>query len=217
MNVNRQEFITATALAAGAIPMVGMAARGRRNMCGYGAPSMEKIKVGIIGLGQRGGGAVNRLSKIKDVEIVALCDLREGKVANAQKTLANAGRPAAKAFSGTETAWKKLVALDLDLVYVVTPWRYHTPMCVYAMKSGKHACTEVPAAVSVEEAWELVETSEKTGKHCMMLENCCYDFFEMQTLNMVRQGVFGELTHAEGAYIHTLCGLIANENVVEHA
>ena len=84
-------------------------------------------------------------------------------------------------------------------------------MCVYAMKSGKHACTEVPAAMTVEEAWELVETSEKTGKHCMMLENCCYDFFEMQTLNMVREGVFGELTHAEGAYIHTLCGLIANE------
>ena len=212
MNVNRKEFITATALAAGAVPMVGMAAGGRRNMCGYRAPMIDKVKVGIIGLGQRGGGAVNRLSKIKDVEIVALCDLREGKVANAQKTLANAGRKPAKEFSGTESAWKKLVALDLDLVYVVTPWRYHTPMCVYAMKSGKHACTEVPASVTVEEAWELVETSEKTGKHCMMLENCCYDFFELQTLNMVREGVFGELTHGEGAYIHALCGLLANEN-----
>ena len=211
MNVNRKEFITATALAAGAIPMVGMAAGGRRNMCGYSAKPIDKIKVGIIGLGMRGGGAVNRLSKIKDVEIVALCDLREGKVANAQKTLAKAGREPAKEFSGTEDAWKKLVALDLDLVYVVTPWRWHAPMCIYAMKHGKHTCTEVPAAVTIEEAWELVETSEKTGKHCMMLENCCYDFFEMQTLNMVRQGVFGELTHAEGAYIHALCGLIANE------
>jgi len=79
------------------------------------------------------------------------------------------------------------------------------------MKHGKHTCTEVPAAVSVEEAWELVETSEKTGKHCMMIENCCYDFFELQTLNMVRQGVFGELTHAEGAYIHSLCELFTNE------
>lgn len=215
MNVNRKEFITATAVAAGATSLVGCnttkSGSSQKNMCGYSAPKIGKIRVGIIGLGQRGSGAVNRLSKIKDVEIVALCDLREEMVMRSQKTLAKAGRPAAKSFSGSTEVWKDLVALDLDLVYVVTPWRYHTPMCVYAMKSGKHACTEVPAAVTVEEAWELVETSEKTGKHCMMLENCCYDFFEMQTLNMVRQGVFGELTHAEGAYIHTLCGLIANE------
>lgn len=212
MNVNRKDFLAATALAAGAIPMAGMAARGQRNMCGYGAPPIKQVRVGIIGLGMRGSGAVGRLSKIKDVEIVALCDLREGKVKNAQKTLENAGRQPAKEFYGTETAWKKLVGLDLDLVYIVTPWALHAPMCVYAMKNGKHTATEVPAALTVEECWELVETSEKTGKHCMMLENCCYDFFELQTLNMVREGVFGELTHAEGAYIHALNDLIANEN-----
>ena len=212
MELNRKEFITATALAAGAIPMVGMAARRRRNMCGYSAKPIDKIKVGIIGLGNRGSGAVGRLSKIKDVEIVALCDLRKDMVDKSQQTLANAGRQPAKAFSGTETAWKKLVGLDLDLVYIATPWRLHTPMCVYAMKNGKHAATEVPAAVTIEECWELVETSEKTGKHCMMLENCCYDFFELQTLNMVREGVFGELTHAEGAYIHALCKQISSED-----
>jgi predicted dehydrogenase len=196
--------------------MVGNAGLGwfggnRQNMCGYAATPIERVRVGIIGLGQRGKGAVNRLSKIQDVEIVALCDLRTEMVEKSQKILTDAGRPTAKAFSGTEEIWKELVALDLDLIYIVTPWRYHTPMCVHAMKNGKHAVTEVPAATSLEECWELVDTAEKTGKHCMMLENCCYDFFEMQTLNMVRLGVFGELTHAEGAYIHDLAGLISNE------
>ncbi|MEA2069330.1 MAG: Gfo/Idh/MocA family oxidoreductase [Verrucomicrobiota bacterium] len=216
MNVNRKEFLWATTLATGGLPIAGSAKRGslgnkRQNMCGFGAAPIDKIRVGIIGLGMRGKGAVVRLSKIKDVEIVALCDLRTEMVEKSQKLLTDAGRPAAQDFSGSEEAWKALVALDLDLIYIATPWRWHAPMAIHAMKKGKHAATEVPAGVTLDECWELVETSEKTGKHCMMLENCCYDFFEMQTLNMVRQGVFGELTHAEGAYIHALSGLIANE------
>ncbi len=214
MSLNRKEFLWASALAAGAVPMTGSAGlfrSNRQNMCGFAAPPIDKVRVGIIGLGMRGAGAVQRLSKIRDVEIVALCDLLEEKVVRGQKLLVNAGRNPAKVFSGTEEAWKGLVALDLDLVYIVTPWRLHVPMAVHAMKNGKHTAVEVPASVTIEESWELVETSEKTGKHCMMLENCCYDFFELQTFNMVRQGVFGELTHAEGAYIHNLCTLITNE------
>ncbi|VGO15751.1 Glycosyl hydrolase family 109 protein 1 [Pontiella desulfatans] len=199
MNMNRKNFIAASALAA-AFPRMGSAV----------AP-MGRIRVGIIGLGMRGKGAVKRLSKIRDVEIVALCDLREEMVVRSQNMLTDAGLPSAKCFSGTEEVWKDLVALDLDLVYIATPWRWHTPMCIHAMQNGKHAATEVPAAVTVEECWQLVDTAEQTGRHCMMLENCCYDFFELQTLNMVRQGVFGELTHVEGAYIHALCGLIAKE------
>jgi predicted dehydrogenase len=200
MNISRKEFLYASLATATAIPLFGNTR----------AP-LEKIRVGIIGLGMRGKNAVSRLSKIRDVEIVALCDLREEMVEFAQVTLREDQRPDAKAFSGTEDAWKKLVALDLDLVYIATPWRWHTPMAVHTMQNGKHAATEVPAATTLEECWELVDTSEKTGKQCMMLENCCYDFFELQTLNMVRQGAFGELTHAEGAYIHTLCELIAHE------
>ena len=214
MSLNRKEFIWASALAAGAVPMIGNAGlfgRSRQNMCGFAAPPINKIRVGIIGLGMRGTGAVQRLSKIRDVEIAALCDLRPERVEHGQKLLADAGRRPAKSFSGTEEVWKDLVAMDLDLVYIVTPWRWHTPMAVHAMKNGKHTAVEVPASLAVEESWELVETSEKTGMHCSMLENCCYDFFELQTLNMVRQGVFGELTHAEGAYIHNLCELITNE------
>jgi hypothetical protein len=93
---------------------------------------------------------------------------------------------------------------DVDLVYTPTPWHLHTPVAVYAMKNGKHAATEVNVGETIDQCWEVVETSEKTKKHCMMLENCCYDFFELLTLNMVRQGLFGELVHAEGAYIHDL-------------
>ncbi|VGO21907.1 Gfo/Idh/MocA family protein [Pontiella sulfatireligans] len=200
MNATRTDFLRAAAFSAAAFPMLG------------NAKPVGKIRVGIVGLGMRGKGAVKRLSKIQDVEIVALCDLREEMVSRAAKILADAGRSAAQTFFGTEEVWKDLVALDLDLVYIAAPWRWHTPMCVHAMKNGKHAATEVPSATSVDECWELVDTAEKTGKHCMQLENCCYDFFELQTLNMVRQGVFGELTHAEGAYIHTLCGLIAKED-----
>ena len=102
-------------------------------------------------------------------------------------------------------AWKDLCnSNDIDLVYICTPWALHTPMAVYAMEHGKHAATEVPAATTIQEAWQLVETSEKTRKHCMMLENCCYDFFELLTLNMARQGFFGDIVHTEAAYIHDL-------------
>jgi predicted dehydrogenase len=212
--MKRNDFLYSSILASGAIPMAGRAGwfgGGHQNMCGYGAAPLDKIRVGIIGVGSRGKRAVKRLANIRDVEIIALCDLGEAKVNLCQQTLEKAGRPPARGYFGSEEIWKELVALDLDLVYIATPWRWHTPMAVYAMKNGKHAATEVPAATSIEECWELVEISEKTGKHCMMLENTCYDFFELQTLNMVRQGVFGELTHAEGAYIHALCHLITNE------
>jgi len=108
-------------------------------------------------------------------------------------------------FSKGEEDWMNLCdQKDIDLVYSCTPWLLHTPVSVYAMKHGKHAATEVPAATSLEECWELVNTAEETRKHCMMLENCCYDFFELNTLNMARQGVFGEIMHGEGAYLHDL-------------
>ncbi len=173
-------------------------------MAEFTAPAIETVRVGIIGLGMRGPGAVKRLSRIADVEITALCDLHEDRVTKAQRILKEHGRPAAKSFYGTETAWQKLCDLDLDLVYIATPWRWHTPMAMRAMKHGKHAATEVPAAITLDECWNLVETSEREKRHCMMLENTCYDFFELATLNMVRQGVLGEIVHAEGAYIHDL-------------
>jgi hypothetical protein len=178
------------------------------NMSGYAAPALPVVRIGIIGLGDRGSDAVTRLSKIEGVEIKALCDKREVAVKESQKYLQRIGRPAAQEFFGNENAWKKLVELpDLDLIYTCTPWILHTPISVYAMENGKHLACEVPIARTIDEAWQLVETSERTKKHCMMLENCCYDFFELLTLNMARQGMFGDIVHGEGAYIHNLMGL----------
>ena len=174
------------------------------NMCGYAAPPMDKVRMGIIGLGMRGPGAVERMSVIEGVEINGMCDKFPDRVDAAQKILQKAGMPDAKSYSGNE-GWKALCeSNDIDLIYICTPWQLHTPMAVYAMKHGKHVATEVPAAVTIDECWQLVETSETTRKHCMMLENCCYDFFELLTLNMARQGFFGEIVHGEGAYIHDL-------------
>jgi hypothetical protein len=179
----------------------------RFNMSGYAAPALPTVRIGIIGLGDRGSGAVQRLSYIEGVEIRALCDKREVAVKGSQSYLQRIGRPEAKEFFGTEDIWKTLVEMpDLDLIYTCTPWVLHTPICVYAMENGKHAASEVPIARTIDEAWQLVETSERTKKHCMMLENCCYDFFELLTLNMARQGFFGDIIHGEGAYIHNLMG-----------
>ena len=177
------------------------------NMSGYAAPAIPIVRVGFIGLGDRGSGAVERLSYIEGVEIKALGDLRTAAVEGSQKYLARIGRPAAQEFYGDENIWKKLVELpDLDLIYICTPWVWHTQMAVYAMENGKHVVCEVPISRTIDEAWQLVETSERTKKHCMMLENCCYDFFELLTLNMARQGMFGDIVHGEGAYIHNLIG-----------
>jgi len=178
------------------------------NMCGYAAPKLDKVRVGFIGIGQRGTGAVSRFAQIEGVEIVALCDKLEERVERSQELLESRGLSKAKSFSGSEDAWKKMCEdPEIDLVYICTPWSLHTPMALYGMENGKHVAVEVPAAKTVEEAWQLVETSERTRKHCMMLENCCYDFFELLTLNMARQGYFGEIIHCEGAYIHDLLEL----------
>ncbi|MGV3541225.1 MAG: Gfo/Idh/MocA family protein [Rufibacter sp.] len=177
------------------------------NMSGYAAPKLDTVRIGFIGLGMRGPGAVKRMNYMEGVDIKALCDLRPESVAKAEKLLKGSShRPTL--YSGSENAWQELCRRDdIDLVYIATPWQLHTPMALYAMNQGKHVAVEVPAATTLEECWQLVETSERTKKHCMMLENCCYDFFELLTLNMARQGFFGEIVHGEGAYIHDLLDL----------
>jgi predicted dehydrogenase len=175
------------------------------NMSGYGAPKLETVRVGFIGLGQRGPEHVKNLAKIEGVQINGLCDVRPENVEEIRKTLPG-HKPTL--YSGDKDAWKKLCDnKNIDIVYIATPWNMHVPMALYAMEKGKHVFIEVPAAVTVDECWKLVEASERTRKHCMMLENCCYDFFELLTLNMARQGFFGEIVHGEGAYLHNLLGL----------
>jgi len=221
MKSNRRKFLRTLSLGTGAlsigIPSLAKVKRSEEdinaladhgkqifNMCDHAAPKMDVVRVGVVGLGMRGSDAVERLSFIEGVEITALCDKYPDRVTKAQKTLEKMGRPKAKEYSGEEGYKALCESKEVDLVYTPTPWRLHTPVAVYAMRNGKHAATEVNVGETVDQCWEVVETSEKTKKHCMMLENCCYDFFELLTLNMVRQGLFGELVHAEGAYIHDL-------------
>ena len=175
------------------------------NMCGYAAPKLDKVRVGFVGIGDRGSGAVKRMTFIEGVEIVALCDVRQAAVDGGQKILQDAGLPKAKEYTGSETSFKNLCADGIcDLIYTATPWEWHVPVGIAAMEGGAHAALEVSAAKNMDECWQMVETSERTKKHCVILENCCYDFFELLTLNMVRQGAFGDLIHGEGAYIHNL-------------
>ncbi|WP_342087737.1 Gfo/Idh/MocA family protein [Dyadobacter sp. OTU695] len=174
------------------------------NMCGYAAPKMDVVRIGYIGMGNRGGGAIKRIVHLASVQVKGVADILPEKANSAKKFLTEAGHTP-DAYSGSPDAWKKLCERDdIDLIYICTPWNLHAPMALYAMEHGKHVATEIPAATTVEDCWKMVETSERTKKHCMMLENCCYDFFELLTLNMARQGFFGEIVHVEGAYIHDI-------------
>lgn len=184
----------------------------RFNMCGYAAPKLATVRIGFIGLGMRGPTHVYGMSHVEGVEVKGLCDIRPEKVADAQKQLSGSSHKP-DSYSGDANAWKRMCdRKDIDLIVIATPWDLHVPMAVYAMKAGKHVAIEVPAAVTMDECWQLVHTSESTKKHCMMMENCCYDFFELITLNMARQGYFGEVIHGEGAYLHNLLGLNFDKN-----
>ena len=179
-------------------------AKGQEDMLLFAADPIDTVRTGFIGLGMRGPDAVRRFTYIDGAKVVALCDLEADRVAKSQEILAGRGKPAAAEYSG-EDGWKQLCERDdIDLVYICTNWQTHVEMAVYAMECGKHVAVEVPAAMSVAECWRLVDASERTRKHCMMLENCVYDFFELTCLNMAQQGLFGEVLHAEGAYIHNL-------------
>ena len=177
----------------------------QQSMLGFAAEPIEHVRVGLVGLGDRGSGAVRRFPFIEDATIVALCDLLPERVERAQGILEELGAPRALYEYSGEEGYKELCEReDIDLVYLAVPWQLHTPIAVYAMEHGKHVAIEVPAATSIKECWDLVNTSERTRKHCMMLENCCYDFFELTCLNMIQQGVFGEVVHVEGSYCHNL-------------
>ena len=178
---------------------------GQRDVIGLRVPPMEVVRVGFIGLGMRGPGAVERFSQIEGTDVKGLCDVEADRVEACQKLLEKHGRPRATAYSGSTEAYKKMCDRDdIDLVYIATDWVHHVPLALYAMEHGKNVAIEVPAATNLEEIWQLINASERTRKHCMMLENCVYDFFEMTALKMAQEGMFGEVIHAEGAYQHNL-------------
>jgi hypothetical protein len=211
MSLTRRNFLGGAAMTGVAAMAGGCATRCGLSGCtsgapmqGWAAPAIPHIRLGIVGMGSRGCGCVGRVCNLPGITVTAICDNVPDKVANAQKMLLGKNRPAAKEYIGEE-AWKALCDdPNVDVVYNTTPWALHVPVQLAAMKGGKHVFTEVPSAFTVDDCWELVETSEKTKRHCMQLENCCYGEVEMLTFNLAKLGMLGEIVHAEGAYIHDL-------------
>ena len=169
------------------------------------APPIERVRIGFVGVGGMGTVHVNNLVRIEGAEIRAVCDIVEDKVARAQSIVEQAGFARPAGYSRGPRDFERMChGEDLDLVYTATPWEWHVPVCVAAMTSGKHAATEIPVAYTLEDCWRLVETSERTRRYCIMMENCCYDRREMLILNLVRRGMLGEVLHAECGYLHDL-------------
>ncbi len=193
----RREFLKL----AGAAGMAG-------SLSGAGKP----VRIGLVGVGNRGTGLLKIFSDIPGVEIPAICDINEEHLQNAQALVEKAWHRRPEGYSSGPEDYRRLVAReDLDAVVTATPWELHTPIAVAAMKAGKYAATEVPAAITVEQCWELVNTSEQTGMPCMMLENDCFGRGALMALNLVEQGVLGEVIHCEGGYDHDLrAGLLRN-------
>ncbi len=171
----------------------------------FRVPPIDPVRIGFVGVGGMGSAHVRNFMKIEGVEIKAVCDIVEEKVARIQKWCVEAGRPSPESYSRGDRDFERLCDRDdIDLVFTATPWEWHVPVCLAAMNAGKHAATEVPAAYTIDDCWALVETAEKTRRHCIMMENCCYDRPEMLSLNLVKKGLLGEIFHAEAGYLHDL-------------
>ena len=216
-SIDRRNFIKKSSLSAASLYAVGQfkleeasseRSIGAQYMGDFAAPKVENVRIGIIGVGARGSGHIRQLASIKGTEIVAICDIYEDLVKRSTRACKSVDRNRhgqIKQYYGDENQWLKMLKTEkLDSVFIVTNWNNHAPMAIETMKHGAHAFVEVPLAVTLSEMWQLVDTSEHTKKHCMMMENVNYGREELIYLNMCRQGLLGELLHAEAAYIHEL-------------
>jgi len=223
--LSRRDMLKTAALAGAGLGLTGLgwgkedaaagpeeitgARSGSGSMIGEKFQGYESVRVGIIGVGGRGSSLLRDLLAVDHVQVNAVCDIVPEKVQRAQKAVVEAGQKEPRGYSRGDHDFENLCKRDdLDIVYIATPWDWHVPMALSGMKNGKHVAMEVPAATTLKDCWALVDTSEQTRRHCIMLENCCYGYNEMTVLNMVRGGVFGELTHGEAAYIHNLRSLL---------
>ena len=178
---------------------------GQKPVSDFTAPPIPEVRIGFVGVGGQGGAHVRNMLRVPGARVTALCDVNATRAAQVQKWVVEAGQKEPALFTRGPRDFERLCqSAEVDLVFNATPWEWHVPVCVAAMKQGKHAATEVPAAMTIEDCWELVETAEKQRKHCVMMENCNYGRAEMMVFNMVRQGLFGEILHAEGGYLHDL-------------
>ena len=203
--MSRRDFVGgAAALGVGAAmgPIGG--ARGQPDGF-FRAPPIETVRIGFVGIGGQGSTHVENLLAIEGVRLAAVCDIRPERTVWAQGQAVAAGQPKPTAYTNGPRDFERLCAEeDLDLVFTATPWEWHVPVLLAAMANGKHGATEVPAAYRIEDCWAMVETAEKYRKHCVMMENCCYDRLEMLALNLARKGLLGLLQHGECGYNHDL-------------
>ncbi len=214
--LSRRDLLRAAAVAGLALGTPDLAAAdpappaaAPRSMIGVPFERHDTVRLGIIGTGGRGTSLLEEFLAVEGCRVTALCDVVPEKVAHAAGMVVKAGQPEPARYTAGERDFEGLCRReDVDFVVIATPWDWHVPMALYAMEHGKHCGTEVPAAQTVADCWRLVEASERTRRHCLMLENCCYGYNEMLVLNLVRAGVLGEVLHGEAAYIHDLRELL---------
>jgi hypothetical protein len=214
---NRRDFLKLGALAGVGAAVAGVGLTGCAAAGPFGRPAPERplvtpprdrIRIGFVGVGGMGTNHVQQLLRVPGADIHAVCDIVPDRVTRAQNLVVAAGQPRPRGYERGPRDFERLCETEeLDIVYTATTWEWHVPVCLAAMKCGKHAASEVPAAYTVEDCWALVESAEKFGRHCVMLENCCYDRPELLVLNLVRQGLLGEVLHAECGYLHDLRGV----------
>ena len=218
-NYNRRKFLKTTTMSAAALTAASTLASCTDNniesiskglyMGGFSAPKLDTVRVAFIGLGARGSGHLRSLASLEGVEVVAISDLYEDFCVRSSKVASEIGKGERHnniaQYWGEENKWELMLKeIKPDAVFISTNWNNHAPMAIKSMESGAHAFIEVPIAVSLKDMWKIVDTSERTQKHCMMMENVNYGRDELMYLNMCRNGVVGELLHAEAAYIHEL-------------
>ena len=177
---------------------------GQQNALNLITPKIKTVRVAFVGLGMRGPGAVERWTHINGIQIMALCDHEKDRAEACENILRKASMPGADIYYGDNGYEELCKRKDIDLVYIATDWLHHFPVAKCALENGKNVAIEVPSAMNLHEIWTLVNLAETKRLHCMILENCCYDFFEMNSLNMAQHGVFGDIIRAQGAYIHNL-------------
>jgi len=216
-SINRRSFIQKTSLATAAMSVLGASSCQEETTAnpaqgaylgGFAAPKLETIRAAFIGVGHRGKGHIRNFSRLTQTEVVAISDLYQDNVDKAaaivQEEQPQNNNPIAL-YAGEDTLWKKMLEeVRPDVVFISTNWANHAPMAIAAMEAGAHAFVEVPLALTTDELWAIVNTAEKTQKHCMMMENVNYSRDELLFLNLCRQGLLGDLLHAEAAYIHEL-------------
>jgi hypothetical protein len=208
-STTRRDLLRAAALGATALGVTSVAAQENKSVAGMPFEPKETPRMGLIGAGGRGSGMLREFLAVENLRVTAVCDPVKAAAAKAAAAVKQRGQNEPAVYDKGETDYENLVKRDdVDFVYIATPWPWHVPPAIAAMEHGKHALIEVPAAITLEDCWKMVDTSEKTRRHCLICENCCFGFNELLVLNMCRGGVLGDLLHGEGAYLHDLRKLL---------